>query len=167
MNPHTFIILPLIILLSVSSSWGQQEQDFIKMVKKEAETLTKNGWEAPEGSPTIEEQLLKKYHAEEQTDSVLHPIYWIGDGCATDKKYELAKKKAENNAWTKIANQKSVDLISSIETQTSDSSHSMHSISTCNSQHTFKGKPIILLNLRRKSKDGNQEARIVLAYPRE
>lgn len=86
-----------------------------KAASKEAKHLSKEGWMAAPGTPSLEQQLDKIYLMQTQHDPDGFPLYIIAKGLGKAQNYDTAKMKALEMARFDLAAQILIDVRAMIE----------------------------------------------------
>lgn len=82
---------------------SQLDQKASKLAKKEAKTLTKEGWVVPAGVLPLEKQLDKSYNMAYEFDESMLPKYIFGEARSFGQTYDAAKMQAVTNAKVELA----------------------------------------------------------------
>lgn len=185
------LTLVLITLFSFTMTFAQTEQQTIanrkkdanrpakeltakaiKVARKEAKTLAKEGWIVPPGAVPIAKQLDKSYKMYYEYESNGLPKYIISSSSSVGSTYDAARMKAINNAKIEIAGLIETEVTSLTEDTLSNNQITQEeATSISNAVQASKtlvaqklGRIIPVVDCYRAVGDGNVEAHIRLAY---
>lgn len=170
-------IMMAVVLLGIATStvYAQSDKDLAKQAKKEAKQLKKEGWKVPVGGLPMEQQLLKAYKLQVETDADQQPKYIFGQAMSGGTFYDAAKIQATELAKAELAGNISTDLTTLVTTKL-ENRQTGPGEATSASEIVQKGKalvsqklkmPITLIELFRDRKEGGMEVQVRLAYDRE
>ena len=94
-----------------------------KEAKKAAKQMKKEGWRPMPGSPTLETQ-MNDYLLRRYSQSGNFPKYILGEGTATAKQSDAARKHALANARVELAGSLGYEVAALVEEGTSNNSYS-------------------------------------------
>ena len=86
-----------------------------KAARKEAKSLTKEGWDVTPGTLPLEKQLDKSYQMQYQTDDNGYPKFYMGEAMSTGENYDAAKMQAIELAKQNLAGQIQTEITALIE----------------------------------------------------
>ena len=170
-------ILMAVVLLSFTTSmvYAQSDKDLANQAKKEAKQLQKEGWKVPVGGLPMEQQLLKAYKLQAETDMEQQPKYIFGQAMSGGTFYDAAKMQATELAKAELAGNISTNLTTLVTTKLENQQTGPQKASSV-SEIVQKGKslvsqklrmPITLIEIYRDRKEGGVEVQVRLAYDRE
>ena len=170
-------ILMAVVLLGITTStvYAQSDKELAKQAKKEAKQLQKEGWRVPVGGLPMEQQLLKAYKLQAETDMEQQPKYIFGQAMSGGTFYDAAKMQATELAKAELAGNISTNLTTLVTTKLENQQTGPQE-GTSVSEIVQKGKslvsqklsmPITLVEIYRDRKEGGMEVQIRLAYDRQ
>ena len=170
-------ILMAVVLMGITASnvYAQSDKELAKQAKKEAKQLKKEGWKVPVGGLPMEQQLLKSYKMQAETDMEQQPKYIFGQAMSGGTFYDAAKMQATELAKAELAGNISTNLTTLVTTKMENRQTGPQE-ATSVSEIVQKGKslvsqkltlPITLVEIYRDRKEGGMEVQIRLAYDRE
>ena len=151
-------IMMAVVLLGITTStvYAQSDKDLAKQAKKEAKQLKKEGWKVPVGGLPMEQQLLKAYKLQAETDADEQPKYIFGQAMSGGTFYDAAKIQATE---LKLENR---------QTGPGEATSASEIVQKGKALVSQKLKmPITLIELFRDRKEGGMEVQVRLAYDRE
>ena len=86
-----------------------------KAARKEAKSLTREGWDVTPGTLPLEKQLDKSYQMQYQTDDNGYPRFYMGEAMSTGENYDAAKMQAIELAKQNLAGQIQTEITALIE----------------------------------------------------
>ena len=86
-----------------------------KAARKEAKSLTREGWDVTPGTLPLEKQLDKSYQMQYQTDDNGYPKFYMGEAMSTGENYDAAKMQAIELAKQNLAGQIQTEITALIE----------------------------------------------------
>ena len=96
------------------------EKEIKKIAKKDAKNYKKEGWLVNPGALPMEQQLIKAYSMENQTNEDGFPKFITGEGRSTAEAYDAAKMQANERAKQEIASKTQTELVSEIKSTVSN-----------------------------------------------
>lgn len=144
----------------------KERKELLKAAKKEAKTLTKDGWKAVPGTLPIEKQLSKSYLMMENEE------YIIADAISVGKNYDAAKMQALELAKQNLAGQIQTEITVLIENTIAnkqldpeDAESVIQSISAGKNLITQSiGRVLPIVELYRTLSNRNKEVLVKIAY---
>lgn len=112
------ILIVLMLLISVPAVCLTKEdvdKKASKAARKEAKSLTKEGWDVTPGTLPLEKQLDKSYQMQYQTDDNGYPKFYMGEAMSTGENYDAAKMQAIELAKQNLAGQIQTEITALIE----------------------------------------------------
>ena len=84
------------------ASKAQLNEKASKTARKEAKTMTKEGWQTAPGALPIDKQLDKSYMMQYEYDENMYPKYIMGEAMSVGGNYDAAKMQALELAFFSI-----------------------------------------------------------------
>lgn len=112
------ILIVLMLLISVPAVCLTKEdvdKKASKAARKEAKSLTREGWDVTPGTLPLEKQLDKSYQMQYQTDDNGYPRFYMGEAMSTGENYDAAKMQAIELAKQNLAGQIQTEITALIE----------------------------------------------------
>nr|MBP7471910.1 hypothetical protein [Prevotella sp.] len=91
-----------------------------KAARKEAKSLSKEGWQTSPGALPIDKQLDKSYNMQYEYDETDFPKYLMGEAMSIGENYDAAKMQALELAKQNLAGQIQTEVTELIENQVSN-----------------------------------------------
>jgi len=91
-----------------------------KAARKEAKSLSKEGWQTSPGALPIDKQLDKSYNMQYEYDETGFPKYLMGEAMSIGENYDAAKMQALELAKQNLAGQIQTEVTELIENQVSN-----------------------------------------------
>lgn len=151
-----------------------QEKEAIKIAKKEAKKLIKEGWMVPSGELPIERQLIQSYMMSMEKDEDNQPKYVFGQAISGGDFYDAAKLQASESAKANLIGNLSTDMTRLIDMQLQNQQKSAKS-ATSLSKITAKSKSLMsqklgaltpVVEIYRNVSEESVEVQLRVAYER-
>ena len=97
------------------ASKAQLNEKASKTARKEAKTMTKEGWQTAPGALPIDKQLDKSYMMQYEYDENMYPKYIMGEAMSVGGNYDAAKMQALELAKQNLAGQIQTEVTALIE----------------------------------------------------
>ena len=97
------------------ASKAQLNEKASKTARKEAKTMTKEGWQTAPGALPIDKQLDKSYMMQYEYDENMYPKYIMGEAMSVGGNYDAAKMQALELAKQNLAGQIQTEITALIE----------------------------------------------------
>ena len=91
-----------------------------KDARKEAKSLSKEGWQSAPGALPIERQLDRSYMMQQEFDDDMFPKYLMGEGMSIAESYDAAKMQATELAKQNLAGQIQTEITALVENNVSN-----------------------------------------------
>lgn len=143
------------------------------MAKKQAKTLTKEGWKVAPGALPMEAQLVDMYTKQYDRDDVGRPKFLIGESQPIGEFYDAAALQAMTDAKVSIARQLGSDISAKMEAELANKQLSQKQAASV-AQVTAKamevvshklGRVVPLLTCHRELPNGNIQMMMQVGYP--
>lgn len=143
-----------------------------KDARKEAKSLTKEGWQAAPGALPVERQLDRSYMMQQEFDDDMFPKYLMGEGMSIGENYDGAKMQALELAKQNLAGQIQTEITALVENNVANKQLSADDAATVtqtvmgskNFISQSIGRVINVVELYRTKKNGNKEVLVRIAY---
>ena len=143
-----------------------------KAARKEAKTLTKEGWKTAPGALPIDKQLDKSYTMQMEYDEDMFPKYLMGEAMSIGENYDAAKMQALELAKQNLAGQIQTEVTALIENtvankqlQPEEAASVVQSISAGKSLISQSiGRVITVVEVYRTVSNKNKEVLVKIAY---
>lgn len=143
-----------------------------KDARKEAKTLTKEGWKAAPGALPIERQLDRSYMMQQEFDDDMFPKFLMGEGMSIGENYDGAKMQALELAKQNLAGQIQTEITALVESNVANKQLSADDAATVtqtvmgakNFISQSIGRVITVVEVYRTKKNGNKEVLVRVAY---
>lgn len=142
-----------------------------KIARRDAKSMTKDGWKVAPGQLPLEKQLDRSYEMQYLLDDEMQPLYLTGDAMSVAETYDVAKMQADDMAKSQIAGKITSHYTSLIERKMSNdqiSQSEAKSVSriVSDSRSIVEGCLVNVLPVvecYRTQKNGNIEVRVMYA----
>lgn len=143
-----------------------------KDARKEAKSLSKEGWESAPGALPIERQLDRSYMMQQEFDDDMFPKYLMGEGMSIAESYDAAKMQATELAKQNLAGQIQTEITALVENNVSNKQLSPDEAASVtqtvmgakNFISQSIGRVITVVEVYRTKKNGNKEVLVRIAY---
>jgi len=143
-----------------------------KAARKEAKTLTKEGWKTAPGALPLDKQLDKSYTMQMEYDEDMFPKYLMGEAMSIGENYDAAKMQALELAKQNLAGQIQTEVTALIENtvankqlQPEEAASVVQSISAGKSLISQSiGRVITVVEVYRTVSNKNKEVLVKIAY---
>lgn len=143
-----------------------------KDARKEAKSLSKEGWESTPGALPIERQLDRSYMMQQEFDDDMFPKYLMGEGMSIAESYDAAKMQATELAKQNLAGQIQTEITALVENNVSNKQLSPDEAASVtqtvmgakNFISQSIGRVITVVEVYRTKKNGNKEVLVRIAY---
>lgn len=143
-----------------------------KAARKEAKSLSKEGWSAAPGALPLEKQLDKSYLMQMEYDDEMFPKYLMGEAMSIGGNYDAAKMQALELAKQNLAGQIQTEITALIEnTVANEQLEAEQAESVTRSIMASKnlisqsiGRVITVVEVYRTLKNKNKEVMVRIAY---
>ena len=143
-----------------------------KDARKEAKSLSKEGWQSAPGALPIERQLDRSYMMQQEFDDDMFPKYLMGEGMSIAESYDAAKMQATELAKQNLAGQIQTEITALVENNVSNKQLSPDEAASItqtvmgakNFISQSIGRVITVVEVFRTKKNGNKEVLVRIAY---
>lgn len=143
-----------------------------KDARKEAKSLSKEGWQSAPGALPIERQLDRSYMMQQEFDDDMFPKYLMGEGMSIAESYDAAKMQATELAKQNLAGQIQTEITALVENNVSNKQLSPDEAASVtqtvmgakNFISQSIGRVITVVEVFRTKKNGNKEVLVRIAY---
>ena len=143
-----------------------------KDARKEAKSLSKEGWQSAPGALPIERQLDRSYMMQQEFDDDMFPKYLMGEGMSIAESYDAAKMQATELAKQNLAGQIQTEITALVENNVSNkqlspdeaASVTQTGMGAKNFISQSIGRVITVVEVFRTKKNGNKEVLVRIAY---
>ena len=143
-----------------------------KDARKEAKSLSKEGWQSAPGALPIERQLDRSYMMQQEFDDDMFPKYLMGEGMSIAESYDAAKMQATELAKQNLAGQIQTEITALVENNVSNKQLSPDEATSVtqtvmgakNFISQSIGRVITVVEVFRTKKNGNKEVLVRIAY---
>lgn len=143
-----------------------------KAARKEAKSLTKEGWDVAPGALPLEKQLDRSYMMQMEYDDNLYPKYIMGEAMSTGENYDAAKMQALELAKQNLAGQIQTEITAIVENTVANkqlaaeeaSSITESVMASKNLISQSIGRTLPVVECFRTNSKGNKEVLIRIAY---
>ena len=143
-----------------------------KDARKEAKSLSKEGWQSAPGALPIERQLDRSYMMQQEFDDDMFPKYLMGEGMSIAESYDAAKMQATELAKQNLAGQIQTEITALVENNVSNKQLSPDEAASVtqtvmgakNFISQSIGRVITVVEVYRTKKNGNKEVLVRIAY---
>ena len=143
-----------------------------KDARKEAKSLSKEGWQSAPGALPIERQLDRSYMMQQEFDDDMFPKYLMGEGMSIAESYDAAKMQATELAKQNLAGQIQTEITALVENNVSNKQLSPDEAASVtqtvmgakNFISQSLGRVITVVEVFRTKKNGNKEVLVRIAY---
>ena len=143
-----------------------------KDARKEAKSLSKEGWQSAPGALPIERQLDRSYMMQQEFDDDMFPKYLMGEGMSIAESYDAAKMQATELAKQNLAGQIQTEITALVENNVSNkqlapdeaASVTQTVMGAKNFISQSIGRVITVVEVFRTKKNGNKEVLVRIAY---
>lgn len=143
-----------------------------KDARKEAKSLSREGWQSAPGALPIERQLDRSYMMQQEFDDDMFPKYLMGEGMSIAESYDAAKMQATELAKQNLAGQIQTEITALVENNVSNKQLSPDEAASVtqtvmgakNFISQSLGRVITVVEVFRTKKNGNKEVLVRIAY---
>lgn len=143
-----------------------------KAARKEAKSLTKEGWDVAPGALPLEKQLDRSYMMQMEYDENLYPKYIMGEAMSVGENYDAAKVQAMELAKQSLAGQIQTEITALVEStvankqlSSGDAASITESVIASKSLITQSiGRTLPVVECYRTNSKGNKEVLVRVAY---
>ena len=143
-----------------------------KDARKEAKSLSKEGWQSAPGALPIQRQLDRSYMMQQEFDDDMFPKYLMGEGMSIAESYDAAKMQATELAKQNLAGQIQTEITALVENNVSNKQLSPDEAASVtqtvmgakNFISQSIGRVITVVEVFRTKKNGNKEVLVRIAY---
>ena len=143
-----------------------------KDARKEAKSLSKEGWQSAPGALPIERQLDRSYMMQQEFDDDMFTKYLMGEGMSIAESYDAAKMQATELAKQNLAGQIQTEITALVENNVSNKQLSPDEAASVtqtvmgakNFISQSIGRVITVVEVFRTKKNGNKEVLVRIAY---
>lgn len=115
MRKNLIALMLLIAVPAVCLAKEDVDKKASKAARKEAKSLTKEGWDVTPGTLPLEKQLDKSYQMQYQTDDNGYPKFYMGEAMSIGENYDAAKMQAIELAKQNLAGQIQTEITALVE----------------------------------------------------
>ncbi len=156
----------------VKASKKELNEKASKAARKEAKSLSKEGWKAAPGALPIEKQLDKSYLMQMEYDEDMFPKYIMGEAMSIGENYDAAKMQALELAKQNLAGQIQTEITALVENSVANKQLSAEQAASItksviagkNLISQSIGRTITVVEVYRTLSNKNKEVLIRLAY---
>ena len=143
-----------------------------KDARKEAKSLSKEGWQSAPGALPIERQLDRSYMMQQEYDDDMFPKFLMGEAMSIAENYDGAKMQAMELAKQNLAGQIQTEITALVENSVANKQLAAEEAATVTqtvmgSKNLISqsiGRVITVVEVYRTKDNGNKEVLVRIAY---